>query len=52
MSGINRTNRTMRAVIILILLLAGGCATSKPESYDLLYREGPNNLARSVLGPK
>jgi len=36
----------MKVIIILILLFAGGCATSEsPKMYDLLYRGEANNLA-------
>jgi hypothetical protein len=36
----------MKAIIIVILLFAGGCATSNdPKMYDLLHREEANNLA-------
>jgi hypothetical protein len=36
----------MKVIIILILLFAGGCATSEsPKMYDLLHREEANNLA-------
>ena len=37
--------RLSLAIIVVILLFAGGCATSDSKMYDLLHREGANNLA-------
>jgi len=34
-----------KTIILLTVLTITGCATSEPKMYDLLYREGVNNLA-------
>ena len=35
----------MKTITLLIALAATGCATSEPKMYDLLHREGANDLA-------